>query len=499
LINAAALVSFEDAISQAFGNVAGIWYILLQCSQFHVMYYASRTLPNMYAFALSTFNLNFPNTLPFNLLQSHRLHYTNNTATGTLSLRYLTLSAFGPRPKRARRQRIALSLLTTAGIIFRSELALLLATTSLYLILTSRLDRPTITSLIRNTLLPAGITSALFALLTTITIDSFFWHSPLLWPEWSAFRFNTLQGKSADWGTSPWYFYFINSLPKLLMNPLSWALCIPLAFMDRGLRRPSLNLVLPSLGFVVLYSALPHKEWRFVLYVVPALTGVAAAGAAHIWTRRNRSWLFAFLSLALVASTAVSFVGSMVLLFISSLNYPGAVALGRLHELAHGERPMLRVHLDNLSCQTGVTRFLQKGTPVEAEGGNGTVWFYDKTDVSVSGAGNGEDGAVIGDKSFWERFDYVLVEAGKEASVLGNWRVVDVVEGYTGVGMVGRDVPEKERERKAKEFWKGEGRGLRTVVEGLEVVEGLVRRYVTGGRWVEVKMEPKIKIMRKVD
>lgn len=271
--------------------------------------------------------------------------------------------------------------------------------------------------------------------------------------------------------------------------------------MDRYLKRSSLSLVLPSLGFVALYSALPHKEWRFVLYVVPALTGVAAAGAAHIWTRRSRSWLFAFLSLALVTSTAVSFVASMVLLFISSLNYPGAVALGRLHELAHGERPMLRVHLDNLSCQTGVTRFLQKGTPVEAEGGNGTVWFYDKTDVGGGGASelNNGEGGVIGDKSFWERFDYVLVEAGKEASVLGNWRVVEVVEGYAGVGMVGRDVPEKERERKAKEFWKGEGRGLRMVVEGLEVVEGLVRRYVTGGRWVEVKMEPKIKIMRKVD
>jgi len=453
-------------------------------------------------FRLKYVQSSFPQYSSIQSSQSHRLHYTNNITTpGTLSLRYLTLSAFGPRPKRARRQRIALSLLTTAGIIFRSELALLLATTSLYLILTSRVDRPAITSLIRTTLLPAGITSAVFALLATITIDSFFWHSPLLWPEWSAFRFNTLQGKSSDWGTEPWYYYFINSLPKLLMNPLTWALCIPLACMDRYLKRSSLSLVLPSLGFVALYSALPHKEWRFVLYVVPALTGVAAAGAAHIWTRRSRSWLFAFLSLALVTSTAVSFVASMVLLFISSLNYPGAVALGRLHELAHGERPMLRVHLDNLSCQTGVTRFLQKGTPVEAEGGNGTVWFYDKTDVGGGGASelNNGEGGVIGDKSFWERFDYVLVEAGKEASVLGNWRVVEVVEGYAGVGMVGRDVPEKERERKAKEFWKGEGRGLRMVVEGLEVVEGLVRRYVTGGRWVEVKMEPKIKIMRKVD
>lgn len=46
------MLSFHDAVAQAFGRTAGYWYILLQSSQFHVMYYASRTLPNMYAFGL---------------------------------------------------------------------------------------------------------------------------------------------------------------------------------------------------------------------------------------------------------------------------------------------------------------------------------------------------------------------------------------------------------------------------------------------------------------
>lgn len=55
VINALAMIAFEQAICQAFGNVAGMWYIVLQISQFHVMYYASRTLPNMYAFALSMY------------------------------------------------------------------------------------------------------------------------------------------------------------------------------------------------------------------------------------------------------------------------------------------------------------------------------------------------------------------------------------------------------------------------------------------------------------
>jgi alpha-1,6-mannosyltransferase len=53
LLNAAALLRYRTGLDKAFGKNVGRWYILLQASQFHVIYYASRTLPNMFAFALS--------------------------------------------------------------------------------------------------------------------------------------------------------------------------------------------------------------------------------------------------------------------------------------------------------------------------------------------------------------------------------------------------------------------------------------------------------------
>lgn len=53
LFNAFALLRYKNGVEKAFGKAAGRWYILLQASQFHVIYYASRTLPNMFAFGLS--------------------------------------------------------------------------------------------------------------------------------------------------------------------------------------------------------------------------------------------------------------------------------------------------------------------------------------------------------------------------------------------------------------------------------------------------------------
>jgi alpha-1,6-mannosyltransferase len=413
-----------------------------------------------------------------------------------------------------RHLRLALYLLTTAGVVFRSELALLVGTTTLYLLLTTRLSIPRV-------ILPAGLGGLLIGLLCTIPLDSFFWQtlpSPL-WPEWIAFYYNTVQGHSADWGVSAWHFYFGNALPRLLLNPVTYTLCIPLAVLNSATRRASLTLLIPLLSFVVLYSLLPHKEWRFIIYTVPGLTGVAGSGAAWIWTRRGKSAIYALFSLLLVLSVLVSFLASATLLTISSLNYPGAAAMRALHTTIppHTQNTNINVYADNLACQTGVTRFLElhgSGTNTNTfslpqqnsfsntlladgdkrEGKQGT-WTYDKT----------EDPVLLHDPLFWAKFDYVLAE--RVEKVIGRWEVVRVVYGYGGVRVVRPGEESGGGSRGVDGKVAGEMMGFADSEKGdwtdrvataWKGLEGLVRERVLRGWWVEVRMEPRIRILRNL-
>ena len=184
------------------------------------------------------------------------------------------------------------------------------------------------------------------------------------------------------------------------------------------------------------------------------------------------------------------------MLAVSRLNYPGAEALNRLHELAGNDTGVVKVHMDTLACMTGVTRFMERAPPVLGDS-QGAFWVYDKT----------EDEERLLDPLFWEGFDYALAE--RPERVIGSWRVLAIVEGYAGMTVVR---PEDGWEqavddvRALRHLWteglgSGDGMriGVRRLVGELSVgkARSLIRVLLTKGWWVGMKMEPRIRILKR--
>ncbi|OJD20202.1 hypothetical protein ACJ73_08466 [Blastomyces percursus] len=489
--NALALISYTRGVRRAFGRNVAVWYILFQASQFHVVYYASRTLPNMFAFGITTFAFRYLLPEPASTAQ----HVQSR-----------------------KRCRLSLYLLTITGIIFRSEIALLLATTTIQLWAKNRIT-------LRNDILPAAISGLTIGLLATITTDSVFWQKFPLWPELAAFKYNVVSGHASAWGTSPWHFYLTNALPRLLLNPITYTLCIPFSIFQPATRRTATSLLLPSISYIFLYSLQPHKEWRFILYTIPPITTAAALGASYIWTHHTKAHtLYPLVATLLCLSTFTTFVlSTFVLLPISAANYPGAHALNALHNnhpynninnnnsTRLADQQIISVHLDNLACQTGVTRFLQKPSPKspliilpgspdgrypELRSGE-QRWVYDKTDASSVGEMKKAEA-----ERFWAGFDYLLVEVGGDDNGgdggrdrPGRWEVVDEITGFGGVRILrpgeGEASGVVEGEILGKVFgWKA--------VNGWRLIRAFGRKYVTRGWGAEVRIVPKIRVLRRV-
>jgi alpha-1,6-mannosyltransferase len=344
-----------------------------------------------------------------------------------------------------KRTKLALYLLTLATIVFRSELALLLGSQCLYMLIRTGSNVASAISLTRRVFVPAILTATVAGLLLTVSIDTYFWQSrKLLWPELAGFLSNVFPKKdslgASAWGTSPWHWYFTSALPRLVMNPfllflIPWSLTVP------GLGTSNLDLVAPSIGYVALYSFLAHKETRFLFPIGPPLTAAIARAADYMYQRSSRYMIYRLLCMFLMLSTAVAaLISHGVLLPLSAQTYPGAHALSSLHSisLAYPPQPTIRVHFTNLALQTGVTHFLSTPSFV-----NSSVTGHDRPVFYLPGSADGSKPAISSktrtrwqyDKSdnetdfltpsFWAQFDYVVVE--DPGRVIGRWDVVDKI------------------------------------------------------------------------
>lgn len=251
---------------------------------------------------------------------------------------------------------------------------------------------------------------------------------------------------------SPWHFYLTRALPGLLLFTLPLAVCgvgavVLRALQSRTQRRSSERKSIPqtrtktngglvdldtglippfalawiALVHIVFLSALQHKEWRFVMYVVPLLNGLGAmvagnmlhlsSGSRDVTTQSPKVIARGF-SLLTVALWGASLLYTGLAGLVSRQNYPGGEALRWLHSQSDPTQSAT-VHISVPAAMSGVTLF-QSVRASRPPGGSGVaflpwlpsvlapsatsqVWNYDKTENLTSFT-----------SETWNGFDYVL-------------------------------------------------------------------------------------------
>lgn len=296
-------------IHKKFGQQVSFAYTLVTILQFHLLFYATRPLPNV--FALAVVNLAYA--------------YWITGKPGT-----------------------ALSYLVFAAIVFRCDVILLLGPIGLSLLMRKQIN---ILSAIRKCFV-----TSLLSIVLTVSVDSVFWRR-WLWPEMEVFWFNSILNRSSEWGVSPMHWYFTSALPRAMLASF------PLCFLGLALERRLAEYVVPVFVFVILYSKLAHKELRFILFALPILNLSAAVAIVRIYNNRKKPfWAALFLGSIFMLMASAGIVG--IISGASYANYPGGKALELLHTKDTSTNTAQRaVHIDVLPAMTGVSRFCEKGPP----------------------------------------------------------------------------------------------------------------------------------------
>eukprot|EP00249_Psilotum_nudum_P014187 c24708_g1_i1 orf=107-1651(+) len=322
----ATLFVLRSQIMMKFGHQISTAFTLIAAVQFHLLYYITRPLPNIFALAL-------------------------------VNLAYAQWISGQPKA--------TLSYLVFTTVVFRCDAMLLLGAVGLGFLLTRKV---TIWSSIKWC-----VTAALFSMVLTMIVDSIMWQR-FSWPEMEVFWFNSVRNRSAEWGVSPAHWYFTSALPRAMLG--SYPLCLVGLILDRRIG----EYIIPVFAFVLLYSKLPHKELRFILFAIPMLNVSAAVAVARIYNNRWKMlWALPYIGCIFLFLASIAF--TIIASAASYANYPGGHALHILHQKGYNVKnnTLCAVHIGVLPAMTGISRFCEEGLP----------WIYSKEEnLSVEDLGS---------------------------------------------------------------------------------------------------------------
>ncbi|KAJ3177958.1 dolichyl-P-Man:Man(7)GlcNAc(2)-PP-dolichol alpha-1,6-mannosyltransferase [Gaertneriomyces sp. JEL0708] len=309
------------AAARTWGRPVGAWFCVISAAQFHLMFWGTRTVGNVLMFGFVTWGMaTLITTSKDRVPRRPRLLPLFSLAAATTLIRLDTLPLT-----------FAILLITLAPAIQSGTLSVMSAATCVA---------------VYN-----------LVLLLSMGVDAYFWHpdeSQLLkLTELDVFAFNIIKKGAQAYGISPWHHYFTALLPRICSTALPLAV---VGFVcDKDVRR----YVAIMIGYVAMYSSLGHKEWRFIIYVIPVINLAAAIGTVKLW---KTNWLW---KLCISGTIALTVVASVGMSYISSLNYPGGQAVMELPTILNSRLPNENIvaHIDSYVAQTGVTRFIEDELP----------------------------------------------------------------------------------------------------------------------------------------
>jgi hypothetical protein len=204
-----------------------------------------------------------------------------------------------------------------------------------------------------------------YGLLDKITWGTWFQSVVTYW------NFNIVEGKGAMWGTEPWSYYLTTLWTSAPL--LGWLLLILSLLAVR--RAPA--LVLTALAFIAAHSIIPHKEFRFLVPIMPIVCASAAVGIEALESLR-RKWAdgvaYSLVTLLLMA-TVISTVRFHSLTFGDLGHYqkikPRASAyddfgpVNRLLLIAHDEKDLCGLKFEAVHpAWTGGITYLHRRVPL---------------------------------------------------------------------------------------------------------------------------------------
>lgn len=139
--------------------------------------------------------------------------------------------------------------------------------------------------------------SLIFLMFSTL-IDYLF-YGRFVFVLWNFFTFNFVKNLGVHYGSHPWHWYFTQGVPAIFGSQLPIVIYGVLFFsklQSRGHAKVCNHLLMIAIVTCIAYSFVDHKEFRFILYLVPLgclVVGIVMSNLTHARCIRIMQYLLA--------------------------------------------------------------------------------------------------------------------------------------------------------------------------------------------------------------